>query len=74
MPIQKLAMPTSHLEYESDRTGMFPEFFRREVARFNMLTLEQFDDLSGDEQSRQIAFFNISARKDRLLQGGLHGG
>jgi hypothetical protein len=53
---------------------MFPEFFRREVARYSLLTLEQFDDLLGSEQSHHIAFFNISMRKDRLLQGGLHGG
>jgi hypothetical protein len=67
-------MPQSQLEYEADRSGLFPEFFRREVARFSFLTLEQFDDQPGDEQSRQIAFFNLSMRKDRLLQGGLHGG
>lgn len=74
VPIQNLAMPRSLLTYEADRTGMFPEFFRREAARFNGLTLPQFDDLPGPEQSRQIAFFNLSTRKDRLLQGGLHGG
>lgn len=77
MPVTNLAMPRSHLRYGDDNIvvkWMYPEYTRRKVARFVHLTLEEFDDLPGAQQSDYIAFCEVSAIEERLLAGGLHGG
>lgn len=77
MPITQLQMPQTHLSYGREgKTSwlMWPEFIRWEIARFEGLRLNDFDDLPGPEQSICAARFDVWQIKERLLSGGLHGG
>ena len=74
MRVTKLKMPRSHLTYGTERPFLYPEFLRRKVARFVQLSWDEFLVLPGPEQSKHVAFYNMSMVEERLLAGGLHGG
>jgi hypothetical protein len=74
MSTSRLAFPRSDLTYGNDSELLFPEFIRRKIAVFSLYKLEEFDDLPGPEQSRLVAFYNLSKYEELLLAGGLHGG